>query len=789
MATMPVRSDAGIMTVVRHHVRVRGIVQGVGFRPFVFALAERCGLRGHVANDGGGVSIEVEGAEDQLQAFHRALVAEAPPLARIESVDVTPLATQGPSLEGAPAFRIMASHATPGAQTPVPADIATCDDCLRELRDPGDRRYRYPFVNCTNCGPRYTIILDTPYDRAQTTMAGFAMCRACRDEYESPANRRFHAQPNACPTCGPRLRWRERGAADAPRLDGEPSDPEAPLRAARAMLHAGGIVAVKGIGGFHLACDATNASAVRRLRRLKQRPDKPLAVLVTDVSEAARLAQCTAAEARLLQSAARPIVLLARRTESADLLAPEVAPGQSTLGLMLPYAPVHHLLSVVGPLVMTSGNVSDEPIVRDDAEALDRLAAIADGFLLHDRPIHVVCDDSVSRCWAGGEIPLRRSRGFAPYPVRLPSAVPSVLAVGGELKATACLTRDQYAYLTPHIGDVGTLETLAAMERACDHLERLFRITPSRVACDLHPGYLSSRWARRLAAVRGIPVIAVQHHHAHLAALMAEHGLGAEARLLAFTFDGTGYGTDGDIWGGEALFGGYAGFERVGHLAPTPLPGGDAAVRHPARVALAQLWKAGLDWDGTHAARALPDADRRVLRTQLERSLNCATTTSMGRFLDAAASLAGGRQTVSYEGQGAIEFEALASAAGPSVAPYAFALRQGEGGTILVDGAPVLRDVARDAARGRPMPDIAWAVHAAVAECIVEMALALRGTYPVEHVGLTGGVFQNALLLTLTVDRLHSAGFAVMSHQLVPPNDGGLALGQALVAAHSPLVA
>jgi hydrogenase maturation protein HypF len=776
------------MAIVRQHVRVRGIVQGVGFRPFVFALATRRGLRGHVANDAGGVSIVVEGDETQLRAFCRALETEAPPLARVESVDVVPLDREDPLPEGEPAFRILASHAASGVQTPVSADIATCAECLRELRDPRDRRHGYPFVNCTNCGPRYTIIVDTPYDRARTTMASFAMCPECRAEYDSPTNRRFHAQPNACPACGPRLRWREGGAGDSP-ASGAPLAADDALLAACAMLRAGGIVAVKGIGGFHLACDATDSQAVRRLRQRKRRPDKPLALLVADLAGVMRLAHCSAAEEALLQSAARPIVLLTRRSDGDPTLAPEIAPGQSTLGIMLPYSPLHHLLSLVGPLVMTSGNLSDEPIVRDDAEAIERLGGIADGFLLHDRPIHVVCDDSVSRSWSGGELPLRRSRGHAPYPVRLAAAVPHILAVGGELKATACLTRDRYAYLTPHIGDVGNPETMAAMERACDHLERLFRVTPSRVACDLHPGYLSSRWAREVAATRGIPVVGVQHHHAHLAALLAEHGLGADARVLAFTFDGTGYGTDGSIWGGEVLLGGYAAFERVAHLAPTPLPGGDAAVRHPARVALAQLWKAGLAWDGTHAARAIPDADRRILRTQLERSLNCATTTSMGRFLDAAASLAGGRQTVSYEGQGAIEFEALALAAAPGKAPYAFALRHDEHGTIVVDGAPVLRDVARDAASGRSIADIAWAVHAAIAECIVEVAVALRAARQVERVGLTGGVFQNALLLTLAVERLHSAGFTVMTHHLVPPNDGGLALGQAMVAAHSPIVA
>ncbi|MFP5355197.1 MAG: Sua5/YciO/YrdC/YwlC family protein, partial [Gemmatimonadota bacterium] len=513
------------------------------------------------------------------------------------------------------------------------------------------------------------------------------------------------------------------------------------------------------------------------------------AVRVHDVGSAcdalSALDVLTPDEEALLIGRERPIVLLMRSAVPALAIASEVAPGQSTLGVMLPHSPLHHLLAAYGPLVLTSGNLSEEPIARSNEEALERLASLADGFLLHDRDIHVVCDDSVVRVHAHRELPLRRSRGYAPYPVRLPMPAPSVLAVGGELKATACLTRDHYAFLTPHIGDVGNLETLAALQRACDHLERLFRVSPSRIACDMHPGYLSTQWGRRLAAERGLPLVQVQHHHAHLAALMAEHALGSGDGILAFAFDGTGYGTDGTIWGGEVLLGGYREYERVAHLAATPLPGGDAAVRRPARIALAQLWSAGEGWDGTHAAGALSAAERGILRTQLERRLNCVDTTSMGRFLDAVASLAGVRHAVTYEGQAAIELEALARAGDSATLSYAFALADGADGAIVLDGAPILRGVAADAARGREMRDIARAVHEAVAAAVVDVATTVRASRGVNLVGLTGGVFQNVLLLSLAQDRLRAARFDVLAHHKVPPNDGGLALGQAMVAAFS----
>lgn len=768
---MPHPAPVPSPVIVRFRLRVRGVVQGVGFRPFVHRLALAGGLSGFVGNDDAGVFVEVEGDEDAVARFHQALVAQAPPLARVESVTAQPL-----DVRGERTFRIVASERRQGAVVPVSPDVAPCADCAREFRDPRDRRFRYPFINCTNCGPRYTIVRDVPYDRARTTMAAFTMCATCRDEYEDPASRRFHAQPNACPDCGPTLAWRRSGErADAAR--GEEA-----LAAALASLRTGEVVAVKGVGGFHLACDAASTAAVERLRARKHRGEKPFALLAPDLDAVRRFALVSEPEEALLASAARPIVLLNRRPHPEHVVSPAVAPGQDTLGVMLPPSPVHHLLAEFGPLVLTSGNLSEEPIARENEEALARLGGIADAFLLHDRPIHVVCDDSVVRAHAGTELPLRRSRGYAPYPVQLAEAVVPILAVGAELKATACLTRDGYAFLTPHIGDVGNVETLDALSRACDHLERLFRVAPVRVACDRHPGYLSSRWARELAAERGLPVTTVQHHHAHLAALLAEHGFAVGSAILAFTFDGTGYGEDGTIWGGEVLLGGYESAERVAHLAPTPLPGGDAAVRHPARVALAQLREAGVAWEGTHPAGTLTKRELTLLDTQLARGINCVSTSSMGRLLDAVASVAGVRHAVSYEGQAAIELESLARHGGARRAPYQLPVREAAGGPMQMDGGALLRQVAQDAARARDTRDIARAAHDAVADAVLEVAVRCRAGRGVDVVGLTGGVFQNVLLTELASQRLQRAGFTVLTHHRVPPNDGGLALGQAMVA-------
>ncbi|MCC7054830.1 MAG: carbamoyltransferase HypF [Gemmatimonadaceae bacterium] len=756
----------------RWAVRVRGGVQGVGFRPFVHALASRLGLAGLVGNDSDGVFIEVEGGESQVEAFLQALTLEAPPLARVESVESAQIATTG-----AAGFAIVQSRHDATRVTPVQPDVATCRDCLRELHDPADRRHRYPFINCTNCGPRYTIVTALPYDRPATTMAPFTMCAACAAEYGDPANRRHHAQPNACPACGPQLAWCDGTSGVTSRRGAEA------LAVAIDALRCGQVVGVQGVGGFHLACRADDEGAVSLLRARKHRPDKPLAVLVRDLAMARDVALMTEAEEALLGAPAHPIVLLAPRADTT--LAASVAPGQDSVGLMLAYSPLHHLLSEVGPLVMTSGNLADEPIAYQPADALVRLAGLVDGLLFHDRPIHAPADDSVIRIALGAELPIRRSRGYAPYPVSLPHAVVPVLAVGGELKATVCLARDAYAFLSPHIGDVENLETERAMTRTVSHLMPLFGVRPQVVAADLSPAYRSTVWASRFAAERGLRLRRVQHHHAHVAALMAEHGLRGDTRLLGVAFDGSGYGTDGTIWGGEFLLADYDGFERVAHLAPIQLAGGDAAVRQPARLALAHLHAAGVPWHEALAPmQALRGEAVRVLRTQLATGVRTHLTSSAGRLLDACAALAGGRQSVTYEGQAAIEFEALAKRAPIGFScRYVIALDDAGGGAVQLTLGDFWRELAQDVAQGRDRRSIALDVHSALADVIVAVARRVRESHGTGVVGLTGGVFQNVLLLTLAARRLRHFGFTVLTHRLVPPNDGGLALGQVMVAA------
>lgn len=760
--------------VARRAVRVRGGVQGVGFRPFVYGLAGRFRLDGFVGNDSDGVFIEVEGDIGAISGFLEALRTEAPPLARIDAIDDAPL-----PITGASGFEIVGSRRDPARITPVAPDVATCADCLRELYDPADRRHRYPFINCTNCGPRYSIVTALPYDRASTTMAGFTMCAFCAAEYADPADRRFHAQPNACPDCGPALSWCD-GVSGSFGRRGEEA-----LAAALAVLGAGGIVAVQGIGGFHIACRANDDAAVQLLRERKHRPDKPLAVLVRDVATASLLAAISPAEADLLTSPAHPIVLLARRVDAG--LSPAVAPGQTTIGVMLAYAPLHHLLMEAGPLVFTSGNLADEPIAFAADDALVRLAGLVDGVLCHDRPIHAPADDSVMRVALGAELPIRRSRGYAPYPVSLPVPLRPVLAVGGELKATVCLVRDRYAFLSPHIGDVENLETEQALTRTVAHLQQLFAVRPQLVAADLSPVYRSTLWADRFAADLGLRLVRVQHHHAHVASLMAEHGLPGTTKVLGVAFDGTGYGSDGTIWGGEFLLADYRGFTRVAHLAATQLAGGDMAVRHPSRLALAHLHTAGIPWsDDLAPVRAHSEETRRILQQQFVRRLHTSITTSAGRLLDACAALCGVRQSVSYEGQAAIEFERLATQSPRGVSrhyPITVVEPDRDDGPLQLALHDFWRQVVSDLRQGRDRRSIALDVHSALADAIVTVAQRVRDTTDTQVVGLTGGVFQNVLLLTLTAQRLRQAGFTVLTHRAVPPNDGGLALGQSVIAA------
>lgn len=749
----------------RWRLKITGIVQGVGFRPCVYSLAVRHRLGGFVLNDSSGVTIEIEGRAEALKAFAHDLRTSPPPLAHIETFDVEPIALLGNS--GGVEFSIQASEPRAGESTPISPDIATCGPCLREMNDPADRRYRYPFLNCTDCGPRFTIIRDIPYDRPFTTMAGFKMCAECEREYHDPLNRRFHAQPNACPKCGPQLSFSPGGQIG-----------EAALAEAKQMLAAGNIVAIKGLGGFHLACDATCDAALAELRRRKGRVDKPFALMARDLEMVRRFAHVNDEEARLLESRQRPIVLL--RAKDPALPSPLVAPGNLYLGFFLPYSPLHHLLLDDKPLVMTSGNRSDEPIARDNHEALERLATLTDGFLLHNRDIHVVCDDSVVRVLDGREFPVRRSRGYAPMPVHLPSAGPRVLATGGELKATLCLTREDHAYMSQHIGDMENLETLGAFERAFEHLRALFRAEPERVVCDLHPGYLSTRWARDFAAAHGLPLKQAQHHHAHIASLMAENGLDGNEPVIGVSFDGTGYGTDGAIWGGELLLADYRSFRRLGHLKYIPLPGGDASVKRPYRMALAHLTAAGLPLSpDLPCIQAVPDAERQVLDRQLATGFNCVPTSSMGRVFDAAASILGLRHTVTYEAQGAMELEAVADPACRD--GYAFEVESAEDGQTIFNPAPVWRKMVADLKSRTALSTIAARFHRAVAALIVASCKSAREQTGVSTVALSGGVFQNVLLLQWAREGLLHHGFHVMTHQLAPPNDGGLALGQAAI--------
>ena len=754
----------------RRRLVVRGIVQGVGFRPFVHGLAVRYRLGGFVGNDSHGVFIEIEGAPDALDAFTRELQANPPALALIEAVTcqaMTPI--------GETAFAIVASAHQAGASTAISPDVCICDDCLRELFDPSDRRYRYPFINCTNCGPRFTIIQDIPYDRPQTTMADFAMCAHCAAEYHDPANRRFHAQPNACPACGPRV-WLER--AGQPTLWDDVA-----IHAAQDALRAGHVVAVRGIGGFHLACDATSDAALRTLRRRKGRIDKPFALMVRDLDAARALAELNDAEAALLASKARPIVLLRRRPDAS--LSELVAPGNACVGLMLPYSPLHYLLldALDRPLVMTSGNLSDEPICKDNDEARARLAGLADAFLLHNREIYIHCDDSVMRVFEGAPLPIRRSRGYAPFPVRLPKAAPMLLAAGGELKATFCVTRESHAYLSQHIGDMENLQTLQAYQRAVDHFVHLFRIRPEAIVCDLHPGYLSTRWAERFAGEHDLPLLKVQHHHAHIAACLVEHGCGPDESVIGISFDGTGYGSDGAIWGGEVLIASCRTFRRAAHLKYVPLPGGDAAIRRPYRVALAHLWSAGLPWEGDlPCVAACSPAERRILRQQLEHAVHCPLTSSMGRLFDAIAALIGVRQAITYEGQAAIELEARCDEAEKGRYPWTIGTAD-EGDALVLDPTPMLRAIVDDLRAGLRPETISARAHNALAGLIVEVSTHLRNQSGLTTVALSGGVFQNVALLRRTLTGLRAAGFRALTHQAVPPNDGGLALGQAAVGA------
>jgi hydrogenase maturation protein HypF len=798
----------------RYEVQVRGVVQGVGFRPFVYRLATEENLAGSIGNDTDGVTIEIEGSPDHLDAFLSRLRSETPPLARIDSVRVQDLQ---PTREIG--FRIVASEVKGQVATGIPADAATCVDCLRELLDPKDRRYRYPFLNCTNCGPRFTITRRIPYDRPQTSMARFTMCPACQAEYDDPLNRRYHAQPNACWDCGPQL------SLEAP--DGSPIQTAASVESVIDLLLAGQIVAIKGIGGFHLSVDATSPSAVQRLRQRKHRYGKPLAVMVRDLDAARALCDLTPEEEALLQIPARPIVLARART--ANGIAAEIAPGIPWLGIFLPYAPLQHLLLAdlrVKALVMTSANLSEEPIAIDNDEARARLGSIADAFLFHDREILQRCDDSVAAVVDGAPQLIRRARGFVPLGIELPFEVPPLLAVGGHLKSVFTLARGRHAYQSQHLGDLENLAGLEFFEESLRHLMHTFEIEPEFVVRDMHPGYLSSTWAGKWAEERKLPVIEVQHHHAHIAACMAEQGL--TEPVIGLSLDGTGYGTDGRIWGGEVLVARLESFDRFAYLAYVPMPGGEAAIREPWRMALGHLHAAGIALDDPFIANAFGTnaKETALLQRMVARGLNAPLTSSCGRLFDAVAALVLRRREVDYEAQAAIELEGICIDEPDEIAGYSFEFvsaapasstklgvpglaseiresnrpsrpvtghdfsraeneRKNEGALApdVIRCAPMWNELLADLRTAQSPSRIAARFHIGIARAFIEASVRARSATGISQLALSGGCLHNRRLARLLRAGLEEEGFAVFQHRQVSPGDGGLSYGQAVVGA------
>jgi len=767
-------------------ISVRGIVQGVGFRPFVYGLAVEHNLKGWVYNTSEDVKIEVEGEAEAVGQFERELEAKAPPLAYIENVTIE----YHPPL-GYENFEIRHSQAQEGKYQLISPDVATCQACLGELLNPEDRRYRYPFTNCTNCGPRFTIIEDMPYDRPKTTMRSFQMCPQCQAEYDNPLDRRFHAQPNACPKCGPRVELVDNQGNLITGLN--------PVAAASQLLEEGKIVAIKGLGGFLLACDATNNIAVKKLRQRKKRSSKPFAIMVAAVAEAKRHCYVSPEEEDLLTSPQSPIVLIGWREDSS--VSREVAPNLRFLGVMLPYTPLHHiLLRDTGlPLVMTSGNLSEEPIARDNDEALRRLSGIADYFLVHNRDIYSRYDDSVAIVERGTSQLIRRARSYAPYPIRLPFETKQVLGCGAEEKNTFCLTKDNYAFLSQHIGDMENMETLEHFDSTISLYKRLFHVEPEIVAHDLHPDYLATKYARELGE-SGIKLIPVQHHHAHIASCMADNGL--EGLVIGVAFDGTGMGEDGNIWGGEFLVADYRNFRRAGHLEYLPLPGGATAIRRPRRTAIGYILTLLGDNALNHDLPVMKEADEteiEVIKRQVERKINSPLSSSMGRLFDAISALLGIKGEIDYEGQAAVELEMAAFSfviAGPVPSEareldeaisgdnesYPYRIVEDEGVKIVHLGdllSAVIEDLHQGISKGR----ISVKFHNTVARMINEMCHLIADETPmVSGVALSGGVFQNRLLLKRTVSLLESSGFQVFTHRQVPCNDGGISLGQAVIA-------
>lgn len=761
-------TDASRTGVLRKAIDIAGIVQGVGFRPFIYRLAGQCNLVGFIANTPAGVSLEVQGESEEVERFLARLPGEVPPLAKITSLVAREIETQGDAT-----FQIISSQHGQAPRALISPDVTICEDCLREMNNPRDRRFRYPFINCTNCGPRFTIIRDIPYDRLRTSMAAFKMCGACQAEYDDPSNRRFHAEPNACWDCGPQVQLLS--------ADGTRMDVAEPVREAAKLLEKGSIVAVKGLGGFHLACNARDAIAVDLLRERKRRVEKPFAIMVRRIEDVDRF--CTADEAakKLLLSLERPIVILPREADAT--IASGVAPHNRFLGVFLPYTPLHHLLFASGKfdaLVMTSGNLSEEPIAIDNLEAVRRLQGIADAFLVHDREILRRCDDSVVRLVAGQQQKLRRSRGFVPGPVAIEQESEPILAVGGELKNTICVVRGSEAFLSQHIGDLENLESYRFFEEAVDHLQRILEIQPKIIAYDLHPDYFSTKWA---VARPDVELIGVQHHHAHIAACMAENHL--DGKVIGIALDGTGFGTDGAIWGGEVLLADYVGFERAAHFEYVPLPGGAAAIHEPWRVAVSHLVKHNGKDLSTLDLPFLKEIDPRKLHVVLqmiEREIHSPRTSSCGRLFDAVAALAGLRSTVNYEAQAAIELE-MAAYDSTDESAYPFDLIP-SGSGWQIGTRSLIEWLIRDIRAQVHLPDISRRFHTGLALLFVELAEKIRERTKLNRVCLSGGCFQNALLFELLLRGLREKVFEVYFHTEVPAGDGGISLGQALVAMH-----
>jgi hydrogenase maturation protein HypF len=764
---------------IRKRIQVRGIVQGVGFRPLVYRLARRFHLSGFVCNTPDGVLIEAEGVDTAISDFLEDLTRNPPPLAAIAHVITSDLGRLGET-----EFVIRESVEQEFGEVLVSPDVATCDDCRREFTDPQNRRFGYPFTNCINCGPRYSVIEDVPYDRPTTTMREFQMCAHCRAEYDDPGNRRFHAQPNACPVCGPRVLLVDSHGAPMDitgGADGRPATNINAIREVRRLLKAGDIVAIKGLGGFHLACDAENDDAVERLRAHKRRSDKPFALLAADVSLVSRFCQVSDEGRNALMSARRPIVILARRFGSR--ISSAVAPGNNTLGVMLPYTPLHTLLFCENSddppafmaLVMTSGNLSEEPIVISNGEALSRLAHVADAFLLHNRRIHMRVDDSVVRVFRGKERILRRSRGYVPTVVDLGAPVAEILACGSELKNTFCVTRGRHAIMSQHIGDLENYETLEFFGETLANLKKLFRVDPRVITYDLHPRYLSTQYALEQDELRKI---GVQHHHAHIASCMAENGL--NEKVIGVAFDGTGYGTDGQIWGGEFLVADFEKFERRAHLRYVPLAGGDAAIRQPWRSAMSYLRETyGNELpDDLPLWKDVPERHRRLVWKMLEQGINAVATSSCGRLFDAVASILGLRHEINFEAQAAIELEMSAHEGTGGVYPFQMEFSD----PWLIDMRPMIESIVSEVQQGVDTGVIAARFHSTLAEMIAQVCGKLRQREKLNKVCLSGGTFQNMVLLERTLSALGELGFDVFLHAKMPANDGGIALGQAVIA-------